>query len=57
VGKKSKKDMKIILIIQIFLAMMLLLFVLMYLFNRPNSLPETEVFLTNTTILGKIIGM
>jgi len=55
------KKFKKILIFQIIIAILLLLFVILYLFTRNgNTLPFTKVLLTNTTIatvVGKVIGL
>jgi len=46
------------LIFQIILAVLILLIVIFYLVQRnTNILPHTEVFITNTTIIGRVLGV
>jgi hypothetical protein len=52
------KKFKKIIIFQIIIVILLLLFVMLYLFTRNgNTLPFTKVLITNTSIVGRVIGL
>ena len=46
------------MVLQIILALLILLIVIIYLTNRDASyFPFTKVYMTNTTIVGRILGV
>jgi hypothetical protein len=52
------KRIRKLLILQIILSLLVLLLVLYYLMQtEAASMPFTEVYLTNTTIIGKVLGV
>jgi len=50
------KRLKYLIIMHIVLVILLLAVVIMYLVHKQGVMPHTEVYFTNTTIIGRIFG-
>jgi hypothetical protein len=51
------RKVKKMLIFEIILLVIVFLLIVLYFFKSASNLPHTQVILTNTTILGKVLGL